>query len=246
MAGDLHRGIEDEPPRVRYAIYFMPHEASPLWQFGSSVLGFDAAAFADVAYPDDPIFRDPSTWTYTAGPRQYGFHATLKAPFHLRSDRSVDELEAQLRAFAAGRQPFGLRLKLATMRDFFALVAAQSPADLDRLADACVREFDGFRAPTTAEDRERRHPDRLSRRELETLDRWGYPFCFEDFRFHMTLTGAMDLASQIRFGPVLNRLFGLIDPNIEVDAIALFRQDERNGRFMVQRRFPFGARAAER
>ena len=62
----------------------------------------------------------------------------------------------------------------------------------------------------------------------------------------MTLTGPMDLASQIRFGPVLNRLFGLIDPNIEVDAIALFRQDERNGRFRVQRRFPFGSRAAER
>ena len=242
MDEDLRREIEDEVPQIRYAIYFMPHEASPLWQFGSSVLGFDAAVFADVAYPEDPIFREPSTWTYTAGPRQYGFHATLKAPFHLRAGRSVDDLEEQLRVFAAGRQPFGMRLKLATMGDFFALVAAPPPEELDRLADACVRDFDEFRAPLTAADRERRHPDRLTPRELETLDRWGYPFCFENFRFHMTLTGSMDLASQIRFGPVLSHLFGMIDPDIEVDAVALFRQDERNGRFRVQRRFPFMTR----
>ena len=224
---------------TRYAIYYMPPESSPLWQFGSSVLGFDAASFTEVEYPDHPIFQDPLTFTYTASPRRYGFHATLKAPFHLAPGQGAEALETRLQAFAAERRTFSVELKLATFKDFFVLVLAEPSADLDRLADACVRDFDDLRAPVTAEDRERRNPERLSAREADHLNRWGYPFVFDDFRFHMTLTGPMSLADQIRFEPVLRDLFGLVEPRIDIDGIALFRQDDREGRFRVQRRFAF-------
>jgi hypothetical protein len=52
-----------------------------------------------------------------------------------------------------------------------------------------VREFDGFRAPLTPEDRARRNPSALTPRQCDYLDRFGYPYVMEDFRFHMTLTG---------------------------------------------------------
>lgn len=225
----------------RYAIYFMPSELSPLWQFGCSVLGFDASSFMDVDYPDHPLFLDPAALGWTAGPRRYGFHATLKAPFRLAPDRTAADLEARLGEFAARRRAFDVELKLAAFRDFLALVPVEHSADLNRLADDCVRCFEAFRAPLTPLDRERRHPERLSARELEQLDRWGYPFVFEDFRFHMTLTGALELDAQLRLEPVLREIFDLVPPQVSIDAVALFRQDEPDGRFRVQQRFAFGA-----
>jgi hypothetical protein len=44
-----------------------------------------------------------------------------------------------------------------------------------------VREFDRYRAPLTEEDRARRRPERLSERQREYLERWGYPYVLEEF-----------------------------------------------------------------
>lgn len=226
---------------VRYAVYYMPSEHSPLWRFGSSILGFDAATSMDVDYPDHAIFKDPAALGWTARPRQYGFHATLKAPFHLAPGASAENLEACAQDFAAERLAFDIELKVATFRDFLALVPVERYAELDRLADDCVRAFEPFRAPLTPVDRERRHPERLTSRELENLDRWGYPFVFEEFRFHMTLTGVLELDEQLRLEPVFRELFDVVPPAVTIDALALFRQDEREGRFRLHQRYPFKA-----
>ena len=223
----------------RYAIYFAPRTASPLWDFGCSVLGFDAESFADVPYPDDPLFADPAVLGWTAAPRRYGFHATLKAPFHLASGRDAEDLAGTLAVFTEGRIPFDVDLKLARFRDFLALVPEEPVPALDRLAEDCVRVFDPFRAPLTPADRERRHPDRLSPQERENLDRWGYPFVFDDFRFHMTLSGPVDPGEAPWLEPVLRDLFAAVPARVAVDGVALFRQDDPEGRFRVERRFPF-------
>ena len=62
---------------------------------------------------------------------------------------------------------------------------------LDRLAADCVTRLDRFRAPLTAADRARRRASLTSDRLRENLEAWGYPYVFDDFRFHMTLTGAL-------------------------------------------------------
>ena len=31
----------------------------------------------------------------------------------------------------------------------------------------------------------------VTERQASNLDRWGYPYVFDDFRFHMTLTGPL-------------------------------------------------------
>ena len=60
---------------------------------------------------------------------------------------------------------------------------------LNRFADDVVRDFDHFRAPLSEAEIERRNPDALSAEEFRNLCQWGYPYVFETFRFHMTLTG---------------------------------------------------------
>jgi hypothetical protein len=70
------------------------------------------------------------------------------------------------------------------------------------------------------------------------LDRWGYPYVFEEFRFHMTLTDRLDSGH----APILQMLrdrfreTGIRD--LAVDRIALFRQDDPAQRFRVIGNWP--------
>lgn len=226
---------------TRYAIYFAPHAGSLLARFGASLLGYDPATGAEVEPPDHPLFHDPLSLGWTAAPRRYGFHATLKAPFHLAEGRTPAELEEALAGFAAGRPTFEIRLTLGLVGHFLALVPAEPSPAMDALAGACVRHFDLFRAPLTAADRERRHPDQLTVAQVANLDEWGYPFVLDDFQFHMTLTGALEARDRTRLEPVLRAMLADLPLATAVDGIVLFRQEGPNDRFVLQRRFGFGA-----
>jgi hypothetical protein len=69
----------------RYALYFIPPADSALYRFGSSVLGYDCYTGGTLTHPDE-LVRDARAWhSMVDEPRRYGFHATLKAPFHLSS-----------------------------------------------------------------------------------------------------------------------------------------------------------------
>ena len=91
----------------RYAIYGAPERATPLWHFGNRVLGRDAETGENIAQIVPPGFSAEEWHGFTASPRRYGFHATLKAPFALAPGRSEDELHEAVRAFAAARTRHG-------------------------------------------------------------------------------------------------------------------------------------------
>jgi 2'-5' RNA ligase len=103
-----------------------------------------------------------------------------------------------------------------------------------QFAADCVSAFEPFRAPLTPEDRARREPERLTQRQRDYLDRWGYPYVMDEFRFHMTLTGRLESA---RRGPVLDLLserFQRIGLRLlRIDSIALFRQSDAHARFRI-------------
>jgi hypothetical protein len=113
-------------------------------------------------------------------------------------------------------------------------VPAGASAELEGLAADCVLQFDAFRAPMTDEDRARRNPSRLTPRQRGYLDRWGYPYVFEEFRFHMTLTGRLDDGRRASILEMLQNRFGDSGvSDLAVDRIVLFRQDEPDRRFRV-------------
>jgi hypothetical protein len=121
------------------------------------------------------------------------------------------------------------------LQHFVAIVPMAVGAGLDRLAASCVKHFDGFRAPLTSVDRSRRLTAHLTARQIGHVERWGYPYVFEDFRFHMTLTGAL---SADRQEPMLAYLQGGLacshgDVPIRINRLALLRQDNPGARFVV-------------
>jgi len=114
-------------------------------------------------------------------------------------------------------------------------VPAAVCAELGRLAASCVKHFDNFRAPLTGADRSRRLAAHLTTRQIEHVERWGYPYVFEDFRFHMTLTGV--LSADCQEAMLLYLQGGLAcshgDGPISIDRLALVRQENPGGRFVV-------------
>jgi putative phosphonate metabolism protein len=227
---------------ARYALYFAPAPASRLWRFGSAVIGFDADTGLDVRQPALPGIAAQDVADRTTDPRQYGFHATLKPPFHLAAGRSIDQLLAAVHAFAVTRQSFVLpALDVTAIGAFLALVPPSPSSALHELADDCVRAFDAFRAPLDALDRQRRLKSPLSERQISYLDQWGYPYVFEDYRFHMTLTGRLHHDERDVFRRGLADLYkGLAEP-VPVDSIAVFQQPAHGQRFTVLTRVPLGA-----
>src|SRR5215469_16427786 len=151
---------------------------------------------------DDPLSHAASAWwscekwrNATESPRGYGFHATLKPPFRLAAGADEPQLTREFERFAATRRPFvAPRLQLASLGNFLALVLSEPSREFGELADAAVQEFDRFRAAAPPPELERRRTAKLNPRQLEFLERWGYPYVFEEWRFHMTLTGPLEAA----------------------------------------------------
>lgn len=218
----------------RYAIYFAAGADGALSRFGAELLGYDAHSGDEVSFPQEALRVAPDWRDITADPRKYGFHATLKAPMTLVSGRTEAELMAACATFAGqSRTVPVIRPVVDTISGFIAVIPAEPVDALQQLAADCVREFDSFRAALTAEDRARRKPEKLTERQRDYLDRWGYPYVMEEFRFHMTLTGRLDAE---RRGPILEMLRGRFAAlglgTLAIDRLALFKQDEK-GRFRI-------------
>ena len=220
----------------RFAIYFVPSAETEFFRFGSAVLGYDCYTGGSVKRPT--IFdAEPELWDrLTAEPRRYGFHATLKAPFNLSPSCREAQLVSALHSFAGlGHTISASKPAVRMLGGFAAIVpAAPSPA-IDELAAKCTTIFDAFRAPITAQERARRVASGLNHGQIANLDRWGYPYVFSDFRFHMTLTSRVDVE---RRDDVLNMLQQALsraakDRVLAIERISLMRQNDENSSFRV-------------
>jgi len=220
----------------RFAVYFVPAADTALYRFGSAALGYDCYTGGDVAQFSD-IAMNAAEWAaLTREPRTYGFHATLKAPFRLHPGYDQADLVAKFSAFVASiHRPPVIVPEVEILDGFVAIVPKQPDPDLDALAGACVRAFDHFRAPMQAEERARRSHPELSHRQTENIDRWGYPYVFEDFRFHMTLTGRIQSDRRDWILSILRERFSRCHDGrpVPIDGIALLRQDSADARFRV-------------
>lgn len=228
---------------MRYAIYFTPPEGNPLAVLAAHWLGRDHFRNQDIQQPQVEGLAPAELTVLTAEPRRYGFHATLKAPFELSEDMSEAALHADFDAFAANIAPLQIpAITLGQLGAFFALVPADWNAELQQFADICVRHFEPFRAPIDEKDIARRKPESLSASQRHHLMTWGYPYVFEDFRFHMTLTGQVPAERQAAMRDVLADIFAeVIDQPLDISHLALFKEPARGAPFVLDRIQPLSA-----
>jgi len=115
---------------------------------------------------------------------------------------------------------------------------SQPCADMDRLAAACVEQFDGFRAPPSVAELAKRRRAKLTPAQEELLVRFGYPYVMREFRFHMTLTGRLADPESERVGKILAEMVApLCRESLRIDAVSLFQQPHRHMPFHIVGRY---------
>lgn len=220
----------------RYAIYFVPPVESALYRFGASVLGYDSYAGETVRFPPWSEAEYPSWAALVHDARKYGFHATLKAPFVLKEAASESDLLAEFKRFCQiPRTIPTVTLSIQSLGSFVALTTNGADPDLQELASDCVAAFDGFRAPLSSGERQRRLAAPLSSSQVANLEKWGYPYVFSEFRFHMTLTGRISADQRPRVISTLDREFRSSGaaPALALERISLLRQNDIASAFRV-------------
>jgi putative phosphonate metabolism protein len=228
----------------RYALYWAPPADSALARIGGAWLGREGATGFEGPRPPVPGFDVARLDALTAEPRRYGLHATLKPPFALAEGSDLAMLRRTLREFAASRAAVTLpSLHVALLGRFIALTpSAPSPA-LEALAADCVVRFDRFRAPPTPAELARRKAAGLDPIEEAHLERWGYPYVLDRFRFHVTLTSPLEPGEAERLMAPLVRLFEPVTRvPVAIADIALFQEPAPGARFGLVERFALQAR----
>jgi len=225
------------PQAYRYALYLAPVDA---WSsLGRRWLG--RCEDTGAALPPH-AGADPRQHAWTRAPRRYGLHATLKPPFRLRDGARPADLDRAARALAAGRDPFGIPLRRERLRGFLAwcIDDERAQARMSHLAGAAVAGLDALRAPPTADELARRDPRSLSPAQRRMLDRWGYPYVFDTFTFHITLTGSLDDAELDAADAQLDALGSpALRAPMPVRAISVYVEPAPGADFVVARHYGF-------
>lgn len=226
----------------RYAIYHAPSITGPLWEKACTWLGRDAATGDLFDGPVAGVDR-ARLLNLTQSANRYGFHATIKAPMALVEGAQPEDLHAALRQFAGQHQPVELgRMTLALIDGFIALVPAAPSEALQDFAAHVVETFDPFRAPMSIKDRAARMARGLTPRQEELLDGYGYPYVFEEFQLHMTLSDRLGEADRDELFAAATTWFGpLLDQPMLLDSLSLFEEPERGRPFVRTAEFVLGA-----
>ena len=212
---------------ARYGIYYAPPKDSALAAFGAAWFGWDADVATKVDRLDVAGLPTPAE-TLTARAARYGFHATLKAPFRLREGVSPTALVAAVADFAEDTPPVSTT-PLALLDDLgFPALRPSGPAEaLDALAADIVQSLDGLRAPLTEAELNRRRSSALTPQEDAHLERWGYPYVLDAFRFHMTLSRQAEKAETAAVVAALApHVAPLIGEPFEVREICVFGEPQ--------------------
>ncbi|HHZ09441.1 MAG TPA: DUF1045 domain-containing protein [Rhizobiales bacterium] len=220
---------------MRHAIYFTPDRDHPLTRVAAAWLGRDAFTGATMTPPSLASLSPAEIAFHTAAARRYGFHATIKAPFRLAGGETTASLVDALEAFARETAPVVVpRLVIGQIDGFFALLPSGGFAELKDFAASVVTTFDRFRAPITEAEIERRNPETLSAEQFRNLCRWGYPYVFDAFRFHMTLSGRVSGGDVPRVRAALEEVFEpVLSEPVVIDGLAVFVEPEAGGPFTI-------------
>lgn len=225
---------------ARFAVYYAPSFESAWWRAGSTWLARDAQTGAVCVPPQPPGLARP-LMELTVAPRRYGWHGTLVAPFRLAGGVTQRDILAATRTWALTQRAFALPVQAATLGAFVALRPAdqRGEANMGAVAASALQALDALRAKPSAADLARRLAAPLSEHQRELLVAWGYPYVFDEFRFHMTLSNSLadadERAALVSWWQLHTPALG---PLI-VDHAALFVEPSPGDAFVLWQRVPF-------
>lgn len=223
----------------RYGIYMIP-EAENFAELGAAWLGWDVQKGCTVPYPQE---ADAALREATKVPRKYGFHGTIKPPFHLVEGATYDSLLSQAQTLCASLAPVDIEA-LSVRKSEFVLVLAPE-GDLDQLANLAatvLQKLDHFRASTRASELVQHRKFTLTPLQETNLKNWGHPYVLDDFKFHITLSGHMPPKDLDQLEALANAHFAQhLERPLPVTSLTLVGE-AGDGRFHALHRLPLSGR----
>jgi putative phosphonate metabolism protein len=233
-------------PASRFALYYAPSRGSPWWEAGCRWLGRDPERGTVLVPPRVPALaaRGQDVVALSRAPARYGWHGTLVAPSRCAPGITPDDVLHEALEWAQHHKSFELPVEAALLGRFVALrpATASGAASIAAVAADALQTLACLRAVAIEQETRRRLESDLTARQRELLERWGYPYVLDEFRFHMTLSDSIDddedraalLAWWHECAPRLGPL--------HVDGAALFVEPEPGAPFVLWARLPFGGR----
>ncbi|RQH05383.1 DUF1045 domain-containing protein [Paraburkholderia dinghuensis] len=224
----------------RFAIYYAPPRESAWWRAGCAWLGRDPETDETLSAPQPEGLLRALT-DMTVAPRRYGWHGTLVPPFRLAPGVTPETLYTAARHWAATRARFAVAAEAATLGNFVALRPADDDGEaaLRELAADALRTLAPMRATPTSAELARRLDAPLTAQQRAHVEEWGYPYVFDEFRFHMTLSDSLDDA-QAREALIEAWNAQMRDAGaLPVDGVALFVEPQPGAPFVLWRRAAF-------
>lgn len=168
------------------------------------------------------------------------------APFRLADDVSPTELVQEMSSWAERQHRFELQVEPASLGRFIALRPASEAGDaaMRELATSALHRFAWMQAPLSSQDLDRRLKAPLTDRQRALLMDWHYPYVLDEFRFHMTLTDALDDTHHRQ--PLIDwwqeevRRLG----PLPIHGVAIFVEPEPSAPFVLWQRFAFAGKAS--
>lgn len=230
----------------RYAVYYAPSPGTLGWLAGSHWLGRCAAQLQPLPQLDIHGVAPADLQRLTAAPRRYGWHGTLKAPFALAPGTGWMDVHHAVEALASSLKRFTLPpLQVERIDDFLALVPMPSHAanaEVQAVAAACVTQLQPLAAPLDEAALARRRAAGLTHRQDELLQRWGYPFVLDEFRFHMSLTGDLGQVDARTADLVLDAAQQFFSdlPTLQFNSLAIFAEPAPGADFVLLEQLEMG------
>jgi putative phosphonate metabolism protein len=224
----------------RFALYYAPPRESAWWRAGCAWLGRDPETDETLSAPR-LAGLSCALAELTVAPRRYGWHGTLVPPFRLAPGMTPEALFAAAQQWAATRARFEVSAQAATLGSFVALRPADDAGEvaLRALAADALRTLAPLREAQTSAELARRLDAPLTPQQRAYVEEWGYPYVFEEFRFHMTLSDSIDDA------PMRETLVAAWNAQMRdagalpVDGVALFVEPQPGAPFVLWRRAAF-------
>jgi hypothetical protein len=218
--------------QTRVALYYAPPASSAWWREGCEWLGRDAENSREFPTPAHAV---------THAPRRYGWHATLVPPFRCAPGVTLNDVLAAARAWASSIARFEMPVHAAELGRFTAVRPARDLDDerLREMAASALHALARLRAAPSQESIERRIVPGMSARQIALLREWGYPYVFDEYRFHMTLSDSLD-DDAMRASIVADwtRRIETLGP-MPVHGAALFVEPEAGAPFTLWQRLTF-------